>query len=79
MIDDRLEHHVTVDELAKTVGMPKRAFSNAFREAMALPVYQYVLGRRADLAAELLTTTELPLAEVAQRSGFSHQAHMTRF
>lgn len=74
----RLDQPVSVAELAAIAGMSARPFSAAFREATGLPVYQLILRRRVDRAAELLRDTTVPLAEVAQRSGFTHQAHMTR-
>jgi AraC family transcriptional regulator len=77
-IEARLEGTITVSELAGVANIPDRAFSEAFRDAAGMPVYQFVLQRRAERAEGLLRMTELPLAEVAQRSGFTHQAHMTR-
>lgn len=64
--------------LARSVGMPMRAFGTAFRQATGLPVHQFVLRARADAAVKLLAETSLTLAEIAVRVGFSHQAHMTR-
>ena len=78
LIDEKLDAPLTVDELARAAGLSRKAFSLAFREANALPVHQYILRRRAERAVELLQTTKIPLAEVAQRSGFAHQAHMNR-
>jgi AraC family transcriptional regulator len=77
-IDNHIADVITVERLAGIAGMPTRQFSMAFREATALPVYQYVLRRRVEYARDLLTSTGLGLSEVAQRSGFSHQAHMNR-
>jgi AraC family transcriptional regulator len=77
-IDDHIAEEITVERLAGIAGMPVRQFSAAFREATALPVYQHVLRRRVERAVELLQTTDLPLADIAQRTGFTHQPHMTR-
>ena len=77
-IHDKLTGRVTVDELAALAGMNRRAFTLAFRESTGLPVYQFVLRKRVEQAIKLLTTTKMPLADVAARSGFSHQPHMTR-
>lgn len=77
-IDATRDKAVSVDHLAQVAGMPRRAFSAAFREATGLPVHQYVLRRRVERAADMLVSTALPIAEVAQRVGFAHQAHMTR-
>jgi AraC family transcriptional regulator len=77
-ISDDLESGVSIDHLAGIAGMPRRAFTAAFREATELPVHQFILRRRVDRAVELLENSDLPLAEIAQRSGFTHQAHMNR-
>lgn len=77
-VDDALDGEVSVERLAQVAGLRRRTFTSAFREATGLPVYQYVLRRRVERAAELLATTELPLAAIALRAGFAHQAHMTR-
>ena len=74
----RLDQPVTVAELAGIAGMRERGFSAAFRDATGLPVYQFILRKRVDRAVELLGQSGITLAEVAQRSGFTHQAHMTR-
>ncbi|MDB4972807.1 MAG: AraC family transcriptional regulator [Myxococcaceae bacterium] len=77
-IDAGLDATLSVERLAEVSGLARRAFARAFREATGLPVYQYILRRRVHRAVELLSNTELPLAQVAQQTGFTHQAHMTR-
>ncbi|MGX5847397.1 helix-turn-helix domain-containing protein [Mesorhizobium sp. PL10] len=69
---------ISIDRLAELAGMPRRAFTAAFREATGLPVYQFSLRRRVDRAVELLEDSDQPLAEIALRVGFTHQAHMNR-
>jgi len=78
VIAARLHQPITVADLARIAGMGERTFSAAFREATGLPAYQLILRRRVDRALELLKATAIPLAEVSLRSGFTHQAHMTR-
>jgi AraC family transcriptional regulator len=77
-IDAGLEGELALDRLAELSGMSRRAFTAAFRETAGLPVHQFVLRRRVDRAVALLEDSDLPLAEIAQRSGFTHQAHMNR-
>ena len=77
-IDRGLEGDLSTDRLAEIAEMPRRAFTAAFREAAGVSVHQFILRRRVDRAAELLEHGDLPLAEIAQRSGFTHQAHMNR-
>jgi AraC family transcriptional regulator len=77
-IDAERDADTTVERLAAMAGLPRRAFTTAFRDATGLPVHQFVLRRRIDRAITLLQTSDLSLADIAQRTGFSHQAHMTR-
>ncbi|MGW1424499.1 helix-turn-helix domain-containing protein [Bradyrhizobium manausense] len=77
-INARLEGNVSIDQLAEIADMPRRAFTTAFREAVGLPVHQFVLRRRVERAVELMENSDMSLAEIAQRSGFTHQAHMNR-
>jgi len=77
-IDAERDADTTVDRLASVAGLSRRAFATAFRETTGLPVHQFVLRRRVDRAITLLETSDLSLADVAHRTGFSHQAHMTR-
>jgi AraC family transcriptional regulator len=68
----------TVEKLANMTGLPRRGFAATFKEATGLPVHQYLLRLRAERAAALLRETDLPIAEIASRTGFAHQAHLTR-
>jgi AraC family transcriptional regulator len=77
-IDTEFEHPPSIDRLAGLAGMSRRAFTAAFRGATGLPVRQFILRRRVDRAVQLLEKGELPLAEIASLSGFTHQAHMNR-
>jgi AraC family transcriptional regulator len=47
-INAELEGGVSVDHLAEIAGMPRRAFTAAFREAAGLPVHQFILHRRVE-------------------------------
>lgn len=77
-IDRNLASTITLDQLADVAQMQQRSFTNAFKRAMAMPAYQYILRRRLDRGVELLTGTDQPIADIAQQVGFAHQAHFTR-
>jgi len=67
-----------VEGLARLVGLPRRVFAAAFRAAVGMPVHQYVMRRRVDLAVQLLGFSDVAYAEIAARAGFAHQGHMGR-
>ena len=79
---DRMQANLTedwtIERMADEVGLPRRAFTAGFKEAKGMTAHQYVLQMRAERAELLLSTSDLPLADVAAQSGFANQAHMTR-
>jgi AraC family transcriptional regulator len=54
-------------------------FAWQFKRATGLPPHQYVIARRVERAKQLLQGgTDLSLAEVALRAGFSDQSQFSR-
>jgi AraC family transcriptional regulator len=53
-------------------------FAREFKRATGTTPYQHLLKFRVERAKELLVGSQLPLAEVGLRTGFSHQSHFTR-
>ena len=76
-IDANLEESISLDQLAKLAGFSKYHFTRIFKQATGLPPHAYLLKRRADRACELLSDTNMPIAEVAIAAGFSNQSHLT--
>ncbi|WP_371365551.1 GlxA family transcriptional regulator [Pseudomonas sp. QL9] len=75
-IIDHLDEPLTVARLAELVSMSPRNFSRAFlRETKVTPM-QYVQNARIDHARKLLESSDLPLKQVACRSGFGSPRHM---
>jgi AraC family transcriptional activator of mtrCDE len=67
----------TVDSLALIAGMSRSAFAPAFRRAFGQSPMGLVKLVRLRRAGELLTTTALPVAEVAKRAGFSSRSNFS--
>jgi AraC family transcriptional regulator len=66
---------ISLDDLAKTAAMSPFHFSRSFKRATGLPPHQYLANRRVEHAKELLRSTNLPVAEVAYRVGYSNMSH----
>lgn len=64
----------TVEALADIAGMSRAAFAKRFQELMAMPPMSYVTHWRMQLAYELLHTSELSVAAIAERSGYQSEA-----
>jgi AraC-like DNA-binding protein len=69
------EQDRSVDELARQVGMAPTHFITRFRMFAGLPPRQYQLACRMNAARGLLTTTTLPVTEIALRLGFCTSQH----
>ncbi len=81
LIDQHLaeeeEGRVALRVVARQVGMSFFHFSRAFKQSMGMSPTNYIAERRIERAKKMLEETELPIAEIALRSGFSSQSHFT--
>jgi transcriptional regulator GlxA family with amidase domain len=65
----RLDHPIDVADLAEAAGMPVRTFTRRFRAETGLPPGAWLIQQRVRHAQRLLETTDLPVDDVASRSG----------
>jgi AraC family transcriptional regulator len=78
-IEEHLDGGPTLAQLAAVVGLNPYHFARQFKAATGLPPHQYVIARRVERAKQLLHAgTDLSLAEVALRAGFSDQSQFSR-
>jgi AraC-like DNA-binding protein len=63
----------TVDTLASEVGLSRAAFARRFSTVLGMPPLAYLTGWRMTMARRLLRETRLPLAAVAERTGYSSE------
>ncbi|WP_308120730.1 AraC family transcriptional regulator [Paractinoplanes bogorensis] len=78
MVEERLGESLPLREMAAVTGLSVSQFGRQFKARTGLSPHQYLIQRRVDAAGRLLRGTSMPIAEVAQRCGFSHQEHLTR-
>ena len=76
----RFTEHLSdgVAKAASRTGITREYASRLYRRHFGLPPRAARIESKLRLALALLTTTELPLAEVALRAGFADQAHFAR-
>ncbi len=74
----RLDDPPRLAELATAAGCSTSALERRVRRVYGLSPTQLVLRARIDAARELLTGSTVPLADVAQRTGFYDQPSFTR-
>ncbi|WP_350277966.1 AraC family transcriptional regulator [Kribbella sp. HUAS MG21] len=69
---------VLLDDVAGLVHMTPTSFSRFFRRAIGCTLTDYVNQLRIETACLLLTTTSLPVTEIAARSGYRNLANFNR-
>jgi len=74
---DEAEKRVALRTVAQEIGMSYFHFSRAFKQSMGMTASNYIAERRIERAKKMLEETELPISEIALRSGFSSQSHFT--
>jgi AraC family transcriptional regulator len=79
LIDIGLQEELRLSTLAKECGLSVSHFSRSFKRSFGTPVHRYLIHRRVEFAKSLLkSSSTMPLAEIALRSGFSDQAAFSR-
>ncbi len=73
-----LDAKITVAELADAAGLSPAQLERRMRRAFGLAPSKYVTRARVNRAMDLLVDSDLPLADVAARSGLYYQANLTR-
>jgi len=76
-LSDEEEGRVALRVVATAVRMSYFHFSRAFKQSMGMTATNYIAERRIERAKRMLEETELPISEIALRSGFSSQSHFT--
>jgi AraC family transcriptional regulator len=74
-IETNLADDLTIQDVANALSMSAGRFAHAFRNSIGLAPHRYVIERRIELAKRLLLETNLPIANLATRAGFSTHAH----
>ena len=78
LVEAHLAEPLPLRVMAAATGLSVSQFSRQFKVRTGLSAHQFLVQRRVDEACRLLRDSALPIVEVAQRCGFSHQEHLTR-
>lgn len=65
-----------VAAIARHTGLSRSVLQRRFRTTLKRSVHQEILQARLKRAMDLLAASDLPLAEVAERTGFKHQEYL---
>jgi AraC-like DNA-binding protein len=77
-VEEHLSENIELETLADIAGLSKWHFARAFKQSVGTPPHFYLVQRRLERAQELLAETDLPLAQIALKIGFSDQSHFSR-
>jgi AraC-like DNA-binding protein len=69
-VGDNLAADITLDELARLIGISVRQLSRAVRQEKGVSVHRWIANRRLSEARHLLVETDLSVQEIAQRTAF---------
>ena len=61
----------TIPRLARVSGVSEAHFARSFKQAFGVPPHRYQLTRRIERATALLRDTDLPVTEIAFRTGWN--------
>lgn len=79
---DYIEKHYTekifISELCSIIHVCDDKMTRLFKKQLGITPTEYIIHKRIARSMELLTTTNLPLEEIAIMSGFASNSYMTR-
>jgi AraC family transcriptional regulator len=77
-VEDHIEDPIGLADLAAIVNVSRFHFARLFKRSTGMTAIHYVERCRIKRAQDLISVTDLPLAQVALIAGFSDQSHFTR-
>ena len=77
-MDARIKEPVTVDQIARDLGVSSRLLGYAFRDSLGMSPYQFLLLKKLHGARETIQNSNLPVSEIAAQYGFSTDSRFRR-
>jgi LacI family transcriptional regulator len=77
-IYDNFQRSIGVEQIAAVTGLSRRALERRFQQALQTSVLAKLNGLRLDHACRMLRASELPIVEIAARSGYSTPEYFHR-
>jgi len=78
-IHEHLHQDLKLDEIAAIAQVSPYHFLRLFKQSMGITPHQYILQCRLNHAKNLLQHSNLSIVEIATRTGFCDQSHLTRY
>lgn len=78
-VQNHLSEQITVSEMAQAAGYHVSHFTQLFQKQMGISPGQFIQKKKSDTAAQLLTSTDLPVSEIADSLGFNNPFYFSSF
>ena len=78
-VETHLNQQITVQQMAEAAGYHVSHFTRLFQSRMGISPGQFILQKKAETATQLLTSTDLPIASIADSLGFGSQFYFSNF
>lgn len=74
-LDKHYAEDISLDDLAKLFSVSKYHLARRFKQHVGIPVHEYQIRLRIDLAKALLTSTSMSVNSIAHSVGIDHVSH----
>lgn len=74
-IDDHLNTKITIDQIAKELGLNACYLSTLFKKETGTTIHSYLQQKRLETAAKILAKTDHTYSSIANTLGYSSQSH----
>jgi len=78
LLESSVTNRMSLSQIAIECGLSSTYFARAFKVSTGLSPYRWLAQHRIEKASQTLTSTLLPLSEIAAQCGFADQAHFAR-
>lgn len=78
-IKDHFDTNIKIDDLAKRYFVNEFYLQHLFKKSTSYSIHEYILKLRLEKGKNLLVTTDLSIAEVAEKTGFDNVNNFIRF
>lgn len=77
-ISDNIERNLSISEISKSTLIPKSSLYKMFYAHLGCTVSEYINSKKVKKASELLINSEISIAEISERLGFSTQQYFSK-
>ena len=70
---------ITVDDVVESLPVSRRVLEKRFRKLLNRSVLEEIRKARTDAAARMLVETEMSIAQIAEKLGYTETAHLSRY